>query len=119
MDDLSAAISGFLSKPGAMEQLETVAKQLGLSTGTDEGEKTTDTASVQESNLGMIDGISPEKLQKIMQAVQDGGRPDRNTALLEALRPLLHSEKQEKMDRAIRAIRLMHMARSVSKTIEL
>lgn len=119
MDDLSTAISSFLAQPGAMEQVEAMAKQLGLGPGADSAQTAPDAAGVPEAAAGLMDGISPEKLQKILKAVQDGAKPDRSTELLEALRPLLHAEKQEKLDRAIRAVRLMHTAKTVSKTIEL
>ncbi len=107
MDDLSAAISGFLSKPGAMEQLESMAKQLGLG------------GETPQTDEPVQDAISPEKLQQVLKAVNDGAKPDQTTVFLEALRPLLHPEKQEKLDRAIRAIRLMRTARTVTQTIEL
>lgn len=109
MDDLGAAISGFLSQPGAMEQLEAAAKQLGLGpAGGGEPPPREDTEQ-----------LSPEKLQKLMQAVSAGSQPDQATALLDALRPMLRPEKQGKLDRAIRALRLMRTARTVTETIEL
>lgn len=115
MEDLSAAISSFLSQPGAMEQVEAMAKQLGLGSGASETE-----ADAQPGSLGgLMDEISPEKLQGILSAVQSGGSSCQSTSFLEALQPLLKEEKQEKLNRAIRAIRLMHTARAVSKTIEL
>ena len=115
MEDLSAAISSFLSQPGAMEQVEAMAKQLGLGPGASETESDTQPGSLG----GLMDEISPEKLQGILSAVQSGGSPCQSTSFLEALQPLLKEEKQEKLNRAIRAIRLMHTARAVSKTIEL
>ena len=115
MEDLSAAISSFLSQPGAMEQVEAMAKQLGLGPA----ETGSESEREQATPGGFLDGLSPEKLQSILGAVQEGGRPCQSTALLETLRPLLQEEKQEKLERAIRAIRLMHTAKAVSKTIEL
>lgn len=116
MEDLSAAISSFLSQPGAMEQVEAMAKQLGLGSGASE----TEADAQQPGSLGgLMDEISPEKLQGILSAVQSGGSSCQSTSFLEALQPLLKEEKQEKLNRAIRAIRLMHTARAVSKTIEL
>lgn len=109
MDDLGAAISGFLSQPDAMEQLASMAKQLGLKPdGPD-----------QEQAPEADQPIPPELLQQVMQAVSDGGRPDEATTLLEALRPMLRPEKREKLDRAMRALRLMRVARTVAQTIEL
>ena len=142
MDDLSSAISGFLAQPGAMEQLEAMAKQLGLSLPQQqEQEGPAPTAqnpapdAVEAGNfspdsldLGTLggglggllpDGLTPEKLGRLMQAVQEGNQPDRTTAFLEALRPLLGGGKQDKLERALRAVRLTRTAKAVTKSIEL
>ena len=72
--------------------------------------------TIDVGNTNMVFGIYQEK--KLLGALRDGGA-SQSAALLEALRPLLRLEKQEKLDRAIRAVRLMGAARTVSKTIEL
>lgn len=96
MDDLSAALSGFLSQPDAMEQLTAAAKQLGL-------------------------GSQPQpdqaKAAALLSALRE--EPQETAALLEALKPLLRPEKREKLDRAARALQLMHTAKRLSQTIEL
>lgn len=120
MDDLGAAISGFLSQPGAMEQVEAMAKQLGLELPSGvSARESHDAPSETSLSAGLPEGLSPEKLQKVLRAVNEGAKPDRATEFLEALKPLLQPEKQEKLDRAIRAVRLMRTAKTVSKTIEL
>lgn len=128
MDDLGAAIQGFLAQPGAMEQVEAMAKQLGLGApGAETAAEPEAEASVPASAgmpelqkvLGGLGEIPPEALGTLMRALQEGGTSSQSAALLEALRPLLRQEKQEKLDRAIRAVRLMHTAKTVSKTIEL
>ena len=108
MDDFGAAVSSFLSQPGAMDQMKAMAEQLGL--GPSQTEK-------QESPLP--EGISPEVLTKILGAVSDAAKPDETTAFLEALRPLLRPEHQEKIDRALRAMHLMRAAKTVSSAVEL
>ena len=122
MDDLGTAIQSFLSQPGAMEQVEAMAKQLGLGNPEPEAssEETASTAQMEplEAITSGLGGLSPESLGKLLGALRDGGA-SQSAALLEALRPLLRLEKQEKLDRAIRAVRLMGAARTVSKTIEL
>ena len=114
MDDLGAAISGFLEQPGAMEQLEAVAKQLGLGPGTagpelSEAPETTETAA--------FSGLSPEKLGPLLSALGTSSQPTPETKLLEALRPFL--SQNEKVDRAKRALGLMHALRTAAGTIEL
>ena len=108
MDDIGAAIQNFLAQPGAMEQVEAMARQLGLEPGEPAGPST-------ESGSG----LSPELVSALSGALQGASAPNEATALLEALRPMLRPEKQNKVDRAIRAVRMMHTARLLSKTIEL
>lgn len=105
MDDLSTAINSFLSQPGAMEQMEKMAQQLGL--------------GPSEPETQVPEGMSPEMVSRLMSAVSEAARPDESTAFLEALRPLLRRENQEKIDRAIQALRLMRAARTVSTAVEL
>lgn len=108
MDDFGAAVSSFLSQPGAMEQMKAMAQQLGL---VSEQEK------APEQNAP--DGISPEVLTRILGAVSEAAKPDETTAFLEALRPLLRQEHQGKIDRAIKALQLMRAAKTVSGAVEL
>lgn len=112
MDDLSTAISGFLSQPGAMEQLKDMAQQLGLGPDPQEAEP-------QGENSLAAQGLSPEMLQKVMSALSAASQPDDVTGLLEALRPLLRPDRQGKLDKAIRAVRLMRAAQTMSSTMEL
>lgn len=113
MDDLGAAISGFLEQPGAMEQLEAMAKQLGLSPQSQQA------PSEQMPDSSNLPGLSPEKLAPLMEAFGRSNQPTAETALLEALRPFLTAQSQEKLDRAKRALGLMRTARTVAGTIEL
>lgn len=117
MDDLSTAINDFLSKPGAMDQVKAMAQSLGLG---DLNLPDTAHAPAQESPSVQEPGldIDPAKLQGLMQALGSTSS-DPSARLLEALGPLLQEGKREKLDRAVRALRLMGAARAVSKTIDL
>ena len=88
--------------------MKAMAEQLGLGPSQTEKEDTP-----------QIEGISPEVLTKILGAVSEATKPDETTAFLEALRPLLRSEHQEKIDRAIRAVQLIRAARTVTSAVEL
>ena len=109
MDELSGAIQSFLSRPGAMEQVEAMAKQLGLAVPD----------QAQAPDVSGADFPDPETLQKLMQAAAEAAKPDEATALLTALKPLLRQERQEKLDRAIRAMGMMRTARLLGKNLEL
>lgn len=107
MDDFSTAVSSFLSQPGAMDQMKEMAEKLGL--GPSQGEK----------EVNLPEGISPEMMTRLMGAISEVSKPDQDTAFLEALRPLLRLENREKIDRAIKALRLMRAAKTVSSAVEL
>lgn len=106
MDDFGAAVSSFLSQPGAMDQMKEMAEKLGL--GPSQGER-------EE----LPEGISPEMMTRLMGALSEASKPDQDTAFLEALRPLLRTENRGKIDRAIKALRLMRAAKTVSSAVEL
>lgn len=119
MDDLSAAISGFLSKPGAMDQVKAMAQSLGLGElelpePSQESVPAPEKPPAQETGLD----LDPAKLQVLLKALGSTSS-DPSTQLLEALGPLLREGKRDKLDRAVRALRLMGAARAVSKTIDL
>ena len=111
MDDIGSAIQSFLSQPGAMEQVEAMAKQLGLG-GSESPE-------ASETGARGLPELSPAMLQKISQAAGAAAGTDNAAGFLQALRPLMRPDRQEKLDRAIRALRLMRTAKVLSKTIEL
>lgn len=124
MDDLSAAINGFLSQPGAMDQIKSMAQSLGLGDlelpGSGPAQDSREAPAVQASAPAQDAGplLDPKKLQVLMKAMGDSSS-DPSAKLLEALGPLLQENKREKLDRAVRALRLMGAARAVTKTIDL
>ncbi len=119
MDDLSGAIQGFLSQPGAMEQLQQMAQQLGLSSQNP-------SENLEKPKSGGCDPpklperprelpISPELLQGLMQAAKEASKPDETSELLLALKPMLRPERQEKVDRAVEMLRLMRAAKTAGQ----
>lgn len=110
MDDLSAVLSGFLSDPKAMEQISDMARQLGLGEGS---------GQPQPSPEDAFPGLSPELLSGIMEAMQESTKSDKTTELLSALEPHMTGGRKEKLDRAIRAIRMMSAAKALSKHVKL
>lgn len=122
MDDLSSAVSGFLSQPGAMDQIRAMAQSLGLGelelpgSGPDPANTPEAPASAPPGEQQPL--MDPKKLQVLMKAMGDSSS-DPSAKLLEALAPLLQENKREKLDRAVRALRLMGAARAVTKTIDL
>lgn len=118
MDDLSSAINGFLSQPGAMEQLQQMAQQLGLSPP-EHGEqpKPPEQPPNPPPEKPAELPISPEMLQGLMQAAAEASKPDEASQLLLALKPMLRPERQEKVDRAIRMLGLMRAAKTAGQVM--
>lgn len=112
MDDLSGVIESFLSQPDAMEQLQSMAQALGL-----DSQPEPESTRPQQTG-GLDDLISSAQLMALMGAMNEASAPSESTSLLEALRPLLGSERQGKLDRAIRALQLTNAAKSVSKALK-
>ena len=119
MDDLSGAIQGFLSQPGAMEQLQQMAQQLGLSPqNPPENQEKPKSGGCDPPKKLEPSGelpISPDLLQGLMQAAAEASRPDETSNLLLALKPMLRPERQEKVDRAVEMLRLMRAAKTAGQ----
>lgn len=105
MDDFAGVVEKVMSQPGAMEQLQSMAKQLGLA-----GDMGDAPAQPEE--------IPAEMAAKVMSALSEASKNDQVTDFLQALRQLMRPERQEKIDRAIRAVHLMRTARSMTKVVE-
>lgn len=102
MDDLSEKLSGILSDPEAMRDIAALASQLGVDASgvhskpepQPELEPLGDTAALIGSLAPMLGSLKQE---------------DEVTRLLEAMRPFLSEERQLKLDRAKRLIRVMKL----------
>ena len=105
MDDLGSAISEFISQPGAMEQVEALAKQLGLDL------PSSGPAEAQAASAA----AGPALLGPLLQG--QGKAP--SVTLLEALKPILGPGKQDKLARAIRTLRLISAVRTISGNADL
>ena len=101
MDDLSGILESFLAQPDAMEQLRSMAQSLGFEPPAQEP----DTQTARQS--GLEDLISPAQLMALMGAMSEASAPNDSTSLLEALRPLLGLERQEKLNRAIAVVSIV------------
>lgn len=110
MDDLGGLLSGVLSDPKTMEQLADMARQLGLGDISQ---------GVETKTEPEIPGFDPELLGGIMAALRESAKPDRNTELLAALGAVLSRGRQEKLERAMRALRMAAAAKALSGHVEL
>lgn len=124
MSEFEDKLNAILSSPEAMEQISAIASSLGQSggqssQGNEEGHPEEQNAS-QESvggdlaGLGsLLGGFDPSMLTKLlplMKEYQSGN--EEKQALLNALKPFLRRESQEKVDKAIRITRLSRVIRA-------
>lgn len=107
-------IGELLSDEESVKQISEIAQMLmsetsGGESGTSAEESCTEkkddnSESESASPFGSFDFSSLMKLQGLMGAF---GKSDRNTELLLALKPHLKEDKQEKVDKAIKLLRLL------------
>lgn len=124
MSEFEDKLNAILSSPEAMEQISAIASSLGQSGGqssqgneeqhpeeqnTSEGAGGGDLAGLG-SLLGGFDPGMLTKLLPLMQEYQSGN--EEKQALLNALKPFLRRESQEKVDKAIRITRLSRVIRA-------
>ena len=95
MDDIAAKISALLDSPDGMEKLRTAADTL---------------LKGQNSESG--NSAMPENLGGIMAAAKalSTGQNDSRVKLLLALKPHLSQSRAERVDKAVRVLRLMSAA---------
>ena len=132
MDDLNQQIQQILSDPQSMQQLQAMAASLGLG-GAQNAQQQAAPPPVQPAqppqsmpdlsgllaSLGgggapapSIGGLSPDMLQtvgKLAPLLSQVNREDDSTRLLRALRPLLGSARQQKLDEAIKILQMMRL----------
>ena len=98
MDNLSEKINSLLSDPGAMAQIQAMASSLGLGGDTSPPPPPANKPAVELSNRSALGPL-----------LARGQQEDDSTRLLMALRPMLSAEKQDKLDKAVRMLKLMRM----------
>ncbi len=97
MDDLSEKLSGILSDPDAMRDIAALASQLGVDAPglhKEEPKPADDTAAQLMSLVPMLGSLKQE---------------DETTRLLDAIRPFLSEERQQKLDKAKRLMKVMKL----------
>ena len=119
MSDFEEKLNAILSSPETMEQISAIASSLsGGGKQPEDGDAPPDTAQEQSgpdpaglgSLLGGLDSGMLERILPLVREYQAGN--DEKQALLNALKPFLRQESQEKVDKAIRITRLSRVIRS-------
>lgn len=103
MDDLSEKLSEILNDPEAMRDIAALASQLGVDAPGihKEEEKRPDPKPPADNTAAQLMALAP-MLGSMKQE-------DDTTRLLDAMRPFLSEERQQKLDKAKRLIKVMKL----------
>ncbi len=128
MSDFEDKLNGILSNPDAMAQIANLAQSLNLGGGGDGGPPSPAPAPVPGSSPaadlgglaglgGLLGQIDPKLISRLLPLVGEltggGGDGDDRLQLLYALRPFLKPEKRDKVERAVKAARLIHVGKKL------
>lgn len=112
MEDLQKKISDLLSDPSSMEQIKALSGMLGMANHTEEKPKKENTAALAGLGSVIPNMGNPEMLGTVMKLAPLLGsmnQENESTRLLMALKPFMSSQRQRKIDEAIRLMGLMRM----------
>lgn len=112
MAELEEMLNSVLSSPQEMEKIMGLARQLSASHG--------EAAPPPEPRApsgaaGLFDGLDPKTLgliTRLMGEFSASGKDDK-TALVEALKPYIKSERGADLEKAVKIARLARLARTV------
>lgn len=133
MSEFEDKLNGILSNPDAMAQIASLAQSLNLGGG---GQPESAPAPAPAPGNGggapgglgglaglgdLLGKIDPQMIQRLLPLVGeltggDGGGDER-LQLLYALRPFLKPEKRDKVERAVKAARLIHVGKKLLSTM--
>ncbi len=106
MDDLFGKMQELLSDPESMKQISELAQMLqGEANAAPDPPPPESCESEAADSSGLP--FDPMLLLRLGELWQNSQKQDENTALLLALRPHLREDRREKVDRAVRLLRLM------------
>lgn len=112
MDDLLGRMQSVLSDPESMMQLKELASLLGEA----DSEESSSQQPEQTSAEGEADsGFDIGMLMQLSSLMSSTGQ-DEDTALLLALKPHLKEERQKKVDRALKLMKLLSVWKTLKDT---
>ena len=106
MADIQDKINEILSNPEAVRQVQSLGEQLVLSGNAPEKPQPPEKKNELSLPTDFMNDDIAKSLIKILPAVKSIGCEDDTTRLLNALRPFLSCEKQEKLDKAEKMLKL-------------
>ena len=117
MAELDEKLNTLLSDPNSMAQIMQMAQQLSVTMGggTDNAppaQQPPPPPAAPPAALPPLGGLDPQVLARFLPLLQEYSRSNSQTMqLLYALRPFLKENKQDKVERAARLARLIHLGK--------
>lgn len=117
MAELDEKLNTLLSDPNSMAQIMQMAQQLSVTMGggTDNAppaQQPPPPPAAPPAALPLLGGLDPQVLARFLPLLQEYSRSNSQTMqLLYALRPFLKESKQDKVERAARLARLIHLGK--------
>lgn len=123
MAELDEKLNALLSDPNSMAQIMQMAQQLSATMGGGSASPSPPTAAAppaapttqtapQAPAPSLSGGIDPQVVARFLPLLQEYSRSSSQTMqLLYALRPFLKESKQDKVERAARLARLIHLGK--------
>ena len=105
MEDLTGKLNEMLNDPETMSQIQALAGLLGQSMGEEPAP-----SPPPKTDGGAENSVSPEMFQmfaRMMPLLSQMNQEDNNTRFLQALRPLLQEERQQKLDQAVKFLQIL------------
>lgn len=114
MDDLTQKITSILNDPDSLETIKSIADSLMV----DEGKNTPKQQSSTPDLSQLFSSVTPDQLGGIMRVVNafnsKGG--DDRAALLLALKPHLSEKRRQKVDKAVKLLKLVSVMPLVTES---
>ncbi|MGN0613264.1 MAG: hypothetical protein ACI4JB_05120 [Porcipelethomonas sp.] len=108
MEDMTEKIKEILSDKESMKQIQELAQMFTSETGGSTAEDTCK-ANNEEPQASQSGGSPDFDISKLfqLQSIMNSAQGDKTTDFLLALKPLLKEERQERVDRAVKILRLL------------
>ena len=113
MSDLTSQINQILSNPEMMEQIKSLSGLFGQSAAAQgSGSDFSSLENIQPKQQSPLDLIGADGLQtamKFMPILTELRKDDETTQLLRAIKPFLSPQRQEKLEEAVRLLRIIRI----------
>lgn len=106
MSDFEERLNSILNDPAQMEKITSMAKS--LMGGTETPQKRTESQQGKESSL--FETLDPAMLGRLTKVMGGMNQHDEKRELLEAMKPYLSDRRREKLERAMKLAKMIHMA---------